>query len=129
MPRARASAVGLRTDNDVNRQLTTDASFRKLAATGCRCNADDANDAMMNATDKRTTRRKRNRRGIFWNVGIGLSHVDLLGLLRACVLTQLPCRVSSRMHAVVAQLAAFFYINTFSSLFLITKYFANVSFF
>ena len=27
MPQARASAVGLRTDNDENRQLTTDASF------------------------------------------------------------------------------------------------------
>ena len=28
MPRARASAVGLRTDNDENRQITTDASLK-----------------------------------------------------------------------------------------------------
>ena len=70
MSRVRASAVGLRTDNDENRQLTTDASFEKLAATGCRCNADDAHDAMMMQQIKVDIRRKRNKGGILWNVGI-----------------------------------------------------------
>ena len=47
LPRARASAVGLGTDNDENRQLTTDASFENWRQRRCRCNADDAHDAMM----------------------------------------------------------------------------------
>ena len=76
VPRARACAVGLRTDNDENRQLTTDASFENWRQRRCRCNADDANDAMMMRQNKTDTRRKRKGKGIFWNVGIGLSQLS-----------------------------------------------------
>ena len=63
MPRARACAVGLRTDNDENRQLTTDASFENWRQRRCRCNADDAHDAMMMRQKKIDTRRKRKEKG------------------------------------------------------------------
>ena len=73
MPRARACVNGLKTNNDENRQLTTDATFENWRQRRCRCNADDAHDAMMMRQKKIDTRREQNRRGIFWNVGIGLS--------------------------------------------------------
>ena len=37
-----------------------------------RCYADDANDAMMNATLKRITWQEWNKKGIYWSVGFGL---------------------------------------------------------
>ena len=76
MPRARACAVRLGTNNDEReekRQLITDASFEN----GRQRNADAMlmmrMSAMMMRQIKIDTRRKRKERGIFWNVGIGLS--------------------------------------------------------
>ena len=63
MTRVRAGAVGLRTDNDENRQLTTDASFENWRQRRCRCNADDVHDAMMMRQIKVDTRRKRKEKG------------------------------------------------------------------
>lgn len=62
MPRARACAVRLGTNNDEReekRQLITDASFENGRQRRCRCNADDANDAMMMRQIKIDTPRKR----------------------------------------------------------------------
>ena len=63
MPRARACVVGLGTDNNENRQLTTDAAFENWRQRRCRCNADDTHDAMMMRQKKIDTRRKRNKGG------------------------------------------------------------------
>ena len=79
MPRARASAVGLRTINDENRQLTTDASFENWRQRRCRCNADDAHDAMMMRQKKIDTRRKRKEKGNL----LGRRHRAVTGSLKA----------------------------------------------
>ena len=63
MPRARACAVGLRTDNDANRQLTTDASFENWRQRRCRCNADDAHDVKMMRQIKNRHTTKTEREG------------------------------------------------------------------
>ena len=63
MPRARACVNVLTTNNDENRQLTTNASFENWRQRRCRCNADDAHDAMMMRQLKIPTRRKRKEKG------------------------------------------------------------------
>ena len=71
MSRARACVVGLEMVDDTNGengQLRSDASFQNE----WQCYADDANDAMMNATTRRIARQQWNKRGIFWSIGLGL---------------------------------------------------------